>query len=292
MIEPVSFAKPREHRPRLSEPHVPGKHSERHWKPEEDAILREHYPGGGLWAVQALLPGRRQGAIYGRVNALGVKRDRGQWGGARRKSAVSDETIREEWPKLKGKGAVAELAQRLGVKRDALSARATRLGLTIPHKKEPRWTEAEDALLARAPLHDPERAAALFREHGFSRSPGSIVVRAKRLSLSRRATRHELSATGAAKILGVDIKWITARVLAGDLVAKKRGDQRLPQQGGSAWDIEPAVLRQFIFENPERIDLRKVDRISFLALLAGDEFQVRAGAEEAEADKTEEGKNG
>ena len=34
-------------------------------------------------------------------------------------------------------------------------------------------------------------------------------------------------------------------------------------------DIDPAALRRYVFENPERIDLRKVDRIPFLALLAG-----------------------
>ena len=34
-------------------------------------------------------------------------------------------------------------------------------------------------------------------------------------------------------------------------------------------DIDPAALRRYVFDNPERIDLRKVDRIPFLALLAG-----------------------
>lgn len=274
MIEPVSFAKPLARKPRLSEPYVPGRHHERFWTAQEDAILRERYPAGGPGAVQPLLPGRQRSAIYGRANALKIKRiGKGHRGPAVPKPG--DDAIREAWSALKGRGAVAALAGQFGVKREWLTDRAMKLGLTLPHKKEPRWTAAEDALMARAPLHNPDRATAFFREHGFARSPSAIMVRAKRIGLSRRDTRRELSANRAAAILGVDLKWITARVLAGDLAATKREDNRLPQQGGSAWDIKPADLRRFVFENPERIDLRKVDRISFLALLGGDEFRLK-----------------
>ncbi len=44
----------------------------RYWTPEEDAVLREHYPGKGWRACQAYLPGRRGGAIASRAHLLGL----------------------------------------------------------------------------------------------------------------------------------------------------------------------------------------------------------------------------
>lgn len=148
-----------------------------------------------------------------------------------------DARIREEWALLDGKkkGAVQGLATRLGVPRDFVTRRATAMGLVIPNfRKEPNWTAAEDELMRQVPLHDPEKASRIFREHGFPRSASAIIVRAKRLELSRRDTREQLSATKAAKILGVDAKWNTSWILSGDLVAKKRDDNRTAQQGGSS----------------------------------------------------------
>ena len=73
----------------------------------------------------------------------------------------------------------------------------------IGWRASPPWTAAEEALMKQVPLHDPDRCAKIFREHGFSRSPTAIVVRAKRLDLSRRY-RETLSATQIGKLLGVD----------------------------------------------------------------------------------------
>lgn len=43
------------------------------WTEAEEAILRAHYPTGGLPACRPLLPGRSNQAIYMRVNVLGVR---------------------------------------------------------------------------------------------------------------------------------------------------------------------------------------------------------------------------
>ena len=42
----------------------------RRWTPEEDALLREHYPKGGVKAVQQHLPHRNANAIYNRSQLL------------------------------------------------------------------------------------------------------------------------------------------------------------------------------------------------------------------------------
>lgn len=273
-IRPVPFATPRAAEPRLSAPYVPGKHHERFWTPEEDAIIRQYYPTGGMFACQAKLPAHHssRAAIYQRARKLGLERK----GVARPKPIVVsddfDERLRAAWSELDGRkrGEVAALADRFGVPRWWLTGRATALGLTIPHKKEPPWTAAETELMKTVPLHRPDRCAEIFRAHGFNRSPTAIMVRAKRLSLSRRATREELSACQAAQILGVDVKSVTASCIAGDLVAKKRDDRRLVQQGGKTWDIRPADLRRFIIDHLDRIDIRKVEKFAFVALLTGE----------------------
>lgn len=150
-----------------------------------------------------------------------------------------------------------------------VSDRLVALGLSTRHKKEPLWTAAEDELMTKAPLHHLDRAARMFREHGFHRSPTAIMVRAKRLNISRRAAREELSARQAAKILGIDDKSITGRILSGELPAVKREDNRRVQQGGSSWDIKPSDLRKWILDNIDVVDLRKVDKVSFILLIAG-----------------------
>lgn len=273
-LKPVSFAKPVRHETRLSKPYVPGRHDDRFWSEDEIDIIRRNYADGGAASCLAHLPPHRTlSGVYQQAKKLGLKSSAQTKQRQRYQSTPElDERIRERWAGLDGRkrGAVAELAEDLGLPRWWLTKRATKLGLVIPHKKEPRWTGAEDALMERVPLHDPDKCAEIFREHGYRRSPTAIVVRAKRLDLSRRATRKELSATRAAKILGVDIKMVTGEILAGRLRAEKRKDRRLAQQGGSAWDIEPANLRRWIIDHLEFVDFRKVDKFALVTLLTGE----------------------
>ena len=268
-LRPVSFRKPRERAPRLSPSRVEGRRHSRFWSDDEKDIVRKYYPMGGVGACQPHLPNRSERSIYQAARKLGIRLD--ERAKPERHYVVAsdlDEQIREAWPLLKGRGAVSELAKTLSVPRRIVSQRALKLGLTMPHTKEPPWTDAEFALMHKVPLHDPKRASAIFRQHGFKRTPSAIVSRAKRMNLSRRY-KKTLSAVGAARILGVDTKWVTSRCIAGDLKAGRRGTERLPQQGGDAWTIERADLRQFVIDNLERIDIRKVDKFAFVDLMVG-----------------------
>ncbi|MEF3129135.1 hypothetical protein [Rhizobium leguminosarum] len=272
-LKPVSFSKPRGHDPRISAQYVAGKRDKRFWTEDELNIIREYFPDGGAGACLARLPEHRTlSGVYQQVRKLGVKSSAMPTERKRHLATPElDQKIREEWQQLDAgkKGVVNDLADRLGVPRWWLTKRLTHLGLTHRHKKEPLWTPAEDELMKRAPLHKPDKAAKMFREHGFIRSPTAIVVRAKRLNLSRRAAREELSARQAARILGIDDKAVTGRILSGELPATKREDNRRAQQGGSAWDVKPADLRQWILDNLDVVDLRKVDKVSFILLVAG-----------------------
>lgn len=269
-IQPVSFRKGRAFLPRLSKPYVPGRRDPRFWSDDELDIIRRYYPDGGASACLAHLPAHRtRSGVYAQAKKLGLQSKLG--GGPKVKldlPADFDDRLRNEWAQLDGKnrGAVAALADRLGVPRWWLSHRARKLGLTQPHKKEPPWTAAENALMAKVPLHDPDRCAEIFREHGYSRSPSAIAVHAKRMGLSRRFNEG-LSGRQAAKMLGFDDKSLTAYCISGELKATKRDDNRLPQQGGSRWVIKPADLRQFVVDRLERIDFRKVDKFELVRLL-------------------------
>lgn len=268
-ITPVSFSKGRAYEPRLSTPYVPGRRAERYWNEIEKDIVRQYYPDGGLAACQAHLPGRSRSGIQGMAHTLGVASN---WQHKPRVKLIIpdgiDERIRAEWPLLKGRGAVNALADKLQVERWWLSKRALKLELAMPYKKEPPWTEAELAMLKKVPLHDPHKAAQIFHQHGYSRTPAAIMVKAKRLNISRRYNCG-LSGTAFARILGIDNKTTTSWCIAGDLKASRRGTLRRPQQGGDVWEISRADARRFILANLERIDIRKVEKFAFIDLLTG-----------------------
>ena len=287
-LQPVSFKKGRVYAPRITPKREPGRTSERYWTEAEEAILRDHYPASGVRGCAMRLPGRAARRIYVRANKLGLRFE-GMAARVSHAGKLDDDVIRAGWAELKGRGAVQAFADRLGVPRAALSQAALRLGLTIPHKKEPVWSDAELALLPRAPLHDLKRAVALFAEHGFKRSPTSIKVKATRLKISRRSTRDTISAGAAGKLLGIDSKTVTAWILAGDLAADRRDDSRLPQQGGSAFAIHPNALRAFVIDHLERIDIRRVDKFAFVALIASSDLAGEGSASAPDEGSAEAG---
>ena len=47
---------------------------------------------------------------------------------------------------------------------------------------------------------------------------------------------------------------------------------RTPQQGGNAWLIKDKDVRDFIVNNVNLIDLRKVDKYWFVGLLTGEDL--------------------
>lgn len=267
-LERVSFKKPRDHAPRLSEPYVPGQHSARFFAEWELQVLRDHYEKDGPAACLAKLPHRNLGSIYRKANALGLRNAYPGTRARHHKTAELDAKIRQRWPELKGRGAVIAFAEELGKPRWWVSRRARDLGIaTVPHKKEPPWTPAELALLRQVPLHDADRAADIFRANGFRRTPTSIIVKSKRQQISR-ISQDAMSAHRVAAILGIDDKTAAGYCLDGSLPATRRGSKRLPQQGGDTWVVTRSALRQFILDNIERLDIRKVDKFTFVELLA------------------------
>lgn len=239
------------------------------WTTAEEQILREHYPRGGLTACLPLLPNRSHAAIYVHAHSLGLHYKPAQAGRPRQKYFLDtfiETAIRDVYENHPEKNAVNDLARRWGRPRWWIARQARNLGLVVPRLKEPPWSPQEDALLHEIAHRHPEAIARAFRARGWRRSATAIVVRRKRLELDTTDPDH-YTANTLARLMGVDAKVVTYWIGVYGLPAVRRGTERLPQQGGDQWWIARIALRRWIGANPERIDLRKVDRLWFIELL-------------------------
>ena len=93
------------------------------WKPEELAILREHYATMGQ-GVCTLLPGRTRGACGAKAKELGLKEAPHQW------SPAEDAVIRGM-----RKATVPEVAAQLGLPQAACVRRAKELGVHLTRER-------------------------------------------------------------------------------------------------------------------------------------------------------------
>lgn len=157
-------------------------------------------------------------------------------------------------------GRSQEIAHRLNVPRWVVNRRAAALGLSRP--KDRPWSRQDETYLE-ANLHRVS-VKALARRLG--RSPTAVKLKAKRLGL--RKYDEGYTASSLAEALGVNPHWVLARIRSGKLRASHRHTERTPQQGGDSWLISDEALVDFLREHPYDIDLRKVDSLWFMDLIA------------------------
>lgn len=246
----------------------------RYWTTREVKLLREAWPRGGMQAAVEVLD-RTPTAIYTKVNALGIRCDisGSQLSAAKRRkyepTPEIDEAIRRVYQGAPKSGAVNELAAELELPRWWISKRARDLGLVVPRFGARRWSPEEDQLLEETFGYSPTHARRLFAAAGFKRTTSAIALRRKRKGLSSRTHQGIYTARRLAGFLGVDGSTVTLWIEQGILEAWQRGTERTPQQGGDGWFIARGSVRTFCRDHPERIDLRKVDRLWFLELAFG-----------------------
>lgn len=246
---------------------TPGDAGRYFWTNHEEAILREHYPGGGPRACEPLLPRRTTGAIYQHASAMGLKtlRFRGDFRQRHGSSPIFDDMIRRAY-ESRSVGAIRDLSKTIGRPRWWVRRRALKLGIAVPRFKEPAWSEAEHELLAQHAHKTPTVIALIFRKHGYRRTEAAIVNKIKRRGFDTLDPNH-FTARGAALVMGVDCSTVTSWIEKGWLKAKRRGTARLPCQGGDHHWIHRRELRAFIVDNAARVDLRKVDKFWFIDFL-------------------------
>lgn len=149
---------------------------------------------------------------------------------------------------------------------------AGKLGLARPKMQD--WSAAEESYVAD---HYPQMGIkalkrALKINFGVQRSSTAIGLKIKRLGLVS-ADGEGFTKNGLCRLLfggQYSIKIINRWMEKGWLKGKRRGTLRKASQGGDQYYFSPEWVRSFIVAHPEEIDLRLVDPVPFIRLVAGD----------------------
>jgi hypothetical protein len=236
----------------------------RFWTTREVGIVRQHYPVGGVAACLPLLPGRSASSIYQRAGILKLHAPGGMPFEQREKidsSPAIDEAIRRWHAAGATRTGIVELVRATMRPRRWITNRAKRLGLTPPRFRPTAWTDEEDGILRAFAGKAPSTAVAALKRAGHRRTETAVVVRSKRLRISR-VSEDAFSASDLAELLGVDGKAVTAWIEKGWLKAN-----RVSNAAGSPYRIKPAAIRAFIMDNVSVLKLGRVDPHWFVDLL-------------------------
>lgn len=163
---------------------------------------------------------------------------------------------------------VKKFARQLGWPLWAVRRRAQVMGLC--RTKEKPWTNDELLILERYAWMSDRRIQLKLREHGFHRTPTAITVKLKRMRF--KSNTPYFTASGLAQAFGVDphaiLKWIKFNYLN----AKQRGTDRVHSQRGDIWMIHERDVRKFIINHPMEFDIKCVDQLWFIDLIAEKSF--------------------
>jgi hypothetical protein len=171
----------------------------------------------------------------------------------------SDNFLRRNYdPAIRGRSRA--IADRLKMPRWAVNRRATALGLSRP--KDRPWKKADEDYLET----NYHRVSVKALARRLERSPTAVKLKAKRLGLRKHDEGY--TACSLAEALGVDPHWVLARIRSGKLRASHRRTDRKPEQGGDSWFITDEAILEFLRERPYDVDLRKVDSLWFMDLIA------------------------
>lgn len=240
------------------------------WTQDEIATLRALYPKGGASACRKRIE-RTERAIYEKADKLGVARL-----GLKprspnyRNDPWTDEMIREA-AASKRNGAFKAVADRIGRPATWVSRRALKLDLRCSRRRMPAWSEDELQLLAETAHLTPKSASQRFSRDGYTRSEVAIAGQRSRMRVTMDETGH-YTARQVAALFGVEGGTIGRWIRLHGLRAKPRGTERKPQQGGDEWLITERAVREFIADNPLRIELHKIPvahQAWFVQLLVG-----------------------
>jgi hypothetical protein len=158
---------------------------------------------------------------------------------------------------------VMNLARKFKMPRWAVYQRALKIGaVQSSHQKKP-WQEEEMKILERNAHYAPLTIKKKLEKAGYQRSMASIVLKRKRMRLL--SNLKGMSACLCAEFMGVDHHWVLNYIRQGLLKAEVIRQDR---EGKINYYIREKNLRIFIINNPDLIDLRKVEKYYFIELVA------------------------
>ena len=159
---------------------------------------------------------------------------------------------------------VREFAKKIGWPKWAVCKRGRELGLA--RTKESPWSERELEILDHWSWMTPERIQLKLKKSGFARTAAAIGLKLKRCRYKDGGDYY--SAASLAECFGCDRHCVNGWIKRGYLKAKPRGTERTESQGGDTWLILHKDVREFVTQYPLEFDLRKVDQLWFIDLLA------------------------
>ena len=177
-----------------------------------------------------------------------------------------------EFVRLHYKGthaSAAEIGSRLGRTQNAVTSHISIMGLTSNHPRHA-WTPKQDEQLRE--LSPCYAASQIARK--MHRSINSVVVRSKRLGISRRTHDGWYTEKEVCEILAVDHHWVQKRIDSGALKATYHNGVRPSHTGLAMWHIEQTDLRDFIRRHPDELTGRNVDMITLVEILAGITYKI------------------
>lgn len=247
----------------------------RFWTPDEDLVVRYHYPRLPLTDLAAAL-GRGEGAVRKRANDLGVTRGTRALTvpapNAKRPWTRADDDHLREWL---GPHSHGQMAKHLGRSVDAVRVRCKRLGirratnvLTLNQVAQvfgvdchlpKRWVDDGWLTARRLPLHtsqgamydvSPTALERFIRQHPAAYPWHRMEVGYYR-DLAERVWRADplLTTAEAARVLGVSRNWVASLIRAGELAAVK--GYRLGRSGEAGWYVRRSVVRGYHLRRPE-----------------------------------------
>ena len=226
------------------------------WTPEEVATVRRAYPDTTRKELAARV-GVSEDALQKLMDREGIRKrpPHHRWTDEER------ETLRREYGNRRK--SIAQLAAWLGVTESAVKQQAFHLGLSSCVV----WTDEEDRLLF--DLAGRYRPQTIARKLG--RSVEAVVKRANMLGLSFRDRYGWYSQKEVASILGVQERWLKARIDNGALKAQWAGTGR----GRNCMRrISRRALRTFIRRYANELVGRGFDLLEVVDVLAGLDVRV------------------
>jgi hypothetical protein len=180
----------------------------------------------------------------------------------------TDAIIREAYRRLlieKDRTATKWAQQQTGWPKHIVCRRAAALGLS--RVKEPNWQPRELEILQEHAHLGADAIRRRLAAEGFRRSRGGIILKPKRLKLTKHLDGY--SGNALADLFGVDNHVIYRWIELGKLAAVRRETRRSQLQGGDSYWIRRVDVQAFLFEHPDEYDLRKVEKWWFLSVLTG-----------------------
>ena len=153
------------------------------------------------------------------------------------------------------------IANKLDVTFCAVKGQVQRMG--IAQDKSPNWTESEIEILTK----NITRYSTVTIARKLHRSINSVVLKAKRLGLSRRIRDDWYTKRDVCNILGVDHKKIQHWIDWGELKASYHHGYRPQKNGSGSWHVDKSHLRAFIISHSVELTGRNVDLFLVLQVL-------------------------